>query len=822
MPLVSSVGETPRMQLYDFLAALWRGGNKSYWHTKPNAQSYWFAIDDGLKAAQKKYPKARNQNIYFGIHPVSKIPPTNSRGEPAPIDRVRSQNQYISVVNCVYGDFDGVDTITTPQPPSVTVNSGGGIHAYWLLDKPFYITSDDDRQYAKKLQAQWVTHIGCDPGAKDLSRILRVPGSTNFKAEYGPDFPTVDFIDFNLDLRYSIDDLVIEEIVIDEPRPIIDTSNININHPWFATAIEGTLDDLRTAANGTRNDTLNKVAFRIGQFVPHAISESEAESLILDAGFAVGLHEGEINATMKGAIHSGMNKSDYGPQGAVAIETTNDDFMIGVDDDTEPLFEKAIEPEQPEEWKAPTTEETITAWLIKHGLGTTRTVGKLTKWKFDSCPTSHAHDDGAALSLRYGVVTYKCEHASCKHHDWWSLLAMYDGDVVITPQTKSQQIKSSLRKYGNFTLNRLEDMPEVDGNPIDDSELSEINLHMLDCGIDKKHIIDAINSVARESSYHPIKDYLDGLQYDGGSHLAEMLSYLTGDDDKIDGTPVHQVFITKWMLGCVARVLQSGEKNNPFKHQNPMLILSGEQGIGKSSWVRWLCSGIGFDYHREGRLSAVSIEDQRSMITKWIWEVSEFAIDHKTRDATKALITQENHTYRTPYAKRQITKPTLCNLVSTINPQGGILNDATGERRYMPVNIWAIDHDYAKHIDIDSVWAEVHHMYMNGASPKLTKEENQALNSARQQHRIENPLEEYIEMYFEITKDPLDTLLSAEMIKHLEKQGVRLGNSIIGAGMNLRNALAFLGIEKPKGKKFYSGIRYKHGFDGDDDLAGMI
>ena len=95
--------------------------------------------------------------------------------------------------------------------PSTIVNSGGGRHCYWYFDKPVVFKNDDDRhRYAAFLEA-WIAYVGGDPGAKDLARVLRVPGSVNAKPPYVALFGAplaVTFVSFNPDRRYAFDALV--------------------------------------------------------------------------------------------------------------------------------------------------------------------------------------------------------------------------------------------------------------------------------------------------------------------------------------------------------------------------------------------------------------------------------------------------------------------------------------------------------------------------------------------------------------------------------------------------------------------------------------
>lgn len=87
------------------------------------------------------------------------------------------------------------------------VDSGGGYHAYWLVDEPFVLTGEAERERARQAQYAWVAYTGADAAAKDLARVLRVPGTVNRKAVYAPAFPPVAFVQVDLERTYVLADL---------------------------------------------------------------------------------------------------------------------------------------------------------------------------------------------------------------------------------------------------------------------------------------------------------------------------------------------------------------------------------------------------------------------------------------------------------------------------------------------------------------------------------------------------------------------------------------------------------------------------------------
>lgn len=174
--------------IYAFFQHLHRGGAFAYFHALPDRRSYWYETKKPLAA-----PEECISNWYFGVHPTHAIPPANAHGETRPPEFVRAQKRYIAAINCLYGEFDAktygskeailehIKKAIFPYP-SVAVDSGGGIHGYWLLKEPWILENDDVRSAAELVQRSWVQNvIGADPSVHDLVRILRIPGTFNFK-----------------------------------------------------------------------------------------------------------------------------------------------------------------------------------------------------------------------------------------------------------------------------------------------------------------------------------------------------------------------------------------------------------------------------------------------------------------------------------------------------------------------------------------------------------------------------------------------------------------------------------------------------------------
>lgn len=201
-----------------FLAHLHRGGGWGYWWRLQGKVSDWWPTDN-------PGPLPGRENVYYGVHPA-----TSAGGSDE-----RAKIPSIAAVNCVFAEYDCKDygdkarilahVDALPVAPSVLIDSGGGLHSYWLFGAPFILATEADRERARRLQAAWVAYAGGDPNAKDLARVLRVPGTLNCK--YDPPRP-VAIVRADLARLYNLPDL--ETLCRPpEPKPATSPSSGNGN-----------------------------------------------------------------------------------------------------------------------------------------------------------------------------------------------------------------------------------------------------------------------------------------------------------------------------------------------------------------------------------------------------------------------------------------------------------------------------------------------------------------------------------------------------------------------------------------------------------------
>ncbi|CAD5273079.1 Virulence-associated E family protein (fragment) [Bosea sp. 62] len=209
----------------------------------------------------------------------------------------------------------------------------------------------------------------------------------------------------------------------------------------------------------------------------------------------------------------------------------------------------------------------------------------------------------------------------------------------------------------------------------------------------REHVRDALHMMALENSYHPIRDYLAGLEWDGKPRIDTLLVDYFGAED----TPLNRAIGRIVPIAAVRRVRRPGCKFDEI------LVLEGKQGTGKSTALAILA---GAENHSDQEILTLDKRAQmEAMAGKWIYELSELEGLRKADAAkVKAFASQGSDRARMAYAYFADERPRECIFIGTTNDDH-YLSDPTGNRRFWPVRTGAIDLE-ALARDRDQLWAE--------------------------------------------------------------------------------------------------------------------
>ena len=210
---------------------------------------------------------------------------------------------------------------------------------------------------------------------------------------------------------------------------------------------------------------------------------------------------------------------------------------------------------------------------------------------------------------------------------------------------------------------------------VDDSNLRSYIEHNYGLKSGDK-IMDAFANVCDRHPINPVKEMLEECheRWDGNKYVENLLPNLLGCEKNEYTTAVMRLF----MLGAVSRAFNPGCK---FDY---MLVLVGDQGKGKSTFLRLLALNDNWFNDNFSTLdSAKAVENLRGM---WIVELAELQATKRAKDVEtiKSFITSRADVYRAPYGRRTEQRPRRCVLAGTSNPID-FLTDRTGNRRFLPV-----------------------------------------------------------------------------------------------------------------------------------------
>ena len=242
----------------------------------------------------------------------------------------------------------------------------------------------------------------------------------------------------------------------------------------------------------------------------------------------------------------------------------------------------------------------------------------------------------------------------------------------------------------------------------------------------------AAQVVARDATYHPVRDYLNSLEWDGTHRVEGFATTYLGAAD----TPYHQCVSRCALIAGVARIMEPGCQVDYVP------VLEEAQGILKSSAIRRM-----FDPYFTDDLSGMDTKDAKmEMQGVWCVEVAELASMQRSQvEAIKAFITRRKDRFRPSYGHNVIEAPRQAVIWGTTNKYNWQKDD-TGGRRFWPIRCGEINFDLLT-TDRDQLWAEAVHLYKQGEKWWLTPEEEKAAKSAQDERRMEDPWEAGIKDY---------------------------------------------------------------------------
>ena len=251
------------------------------------------------------------------------------------------------------------------------------------------------------------------------------------------------------------------------------------------------------------------------------------------------------------------------------------------------------------------------------------------------------------------------------------------------------------------------------GKAMTDTDMKYIRLYLEKTyGLtSEKKIADAADLAADANGYHPIRDYLKGLTWDGTERIRFCLRHFLGADTDQYTFEALRLFL----LGAIRRAFCPGCKFEV------MLCLVGGQGAGKSTFFRLLA--VRDEWFSDDLRKLDDENVYRKLQGHWIIEMSEMiaTANAKSIEEIKSFLSRQKEVYKIPYETHPEDRLRQCVFGGTSNALDFLPLDRSGNRRFLPVMVYPdraevhiLDEEAASRAYIEQVWAEAMTIYKSG------------------------------------------------------------------------------------------------------------
>lgn len=363
-------------------------------------------------------------------------------------------------------------------------------------------------------------------------------------------------------------------------------------------------------------------------------------------------------------------------------------------------------------------------------------------------------------------------------------------------KSRNEQIEEYLQERYDFRFNIVKSKPEfrlTDSNkpfcPVSKFDINSFRREM-----DKATGITTSSENIRailESNFspkvHPVKEFFNQLpRFDPeNNHYIRQLTQTV----KVANPEKWREYLTKWLIGLVANALHDAGCLN-----HTCLVLTGEQGRFKTTWLDHLCPQSLQNYLFTGKIDPQG-KDVLTLIAEYLFiNIDDQLKELNKRDENelKNLITTPAVKYRRPYDVYIEEYPHLASFMGSVNGNE-FLTDPTGSRRFLPFEVISIDLDAALAINMDNVFSEILWLYEHGYRYWFDIPEIDELHSLSRQFQVQTIEYELLMQGFEKPESGRNDcfMTTSQILDYL-----KMHTTLLLSGKRMGEALRKAGFER--------------------------
>jgi predicted P-loop ATPase len=567
------------------------------------------------------------------------------------------------------------ETLNLPEPTFQLDTGGKSIHSYWVFEQPI------DVELWRSLQTDLLNYSDGDKSIKNPSRVMRLAG---FKH---PSTGLVSEIVSNSGKKYCFDD--IRSIV---PQPV---------EKSFPQR------DVKPSRKPIDNSS--------GLTIPILRLLTKEHRSILS-----GVSQGGRNAT---GASLARDLIGVAAMGSIECDYRGKDYTLQIEGDAEDLFYSYCA------GCSPSLSQHEGAEIWRKAQNSDREPCIRDEEILKNCARSY-------LKELFPAPGRPKKQKPVIDRDYVSLgkrmginLPAHGVDEDGVPTSKLLKLELDLLDlYGSrIEFNEMSREIELDRQPIDLNNAKEFVSRSLFYDSRTEECIIALNTIATNHKYHPVREYLNSVRGKAPKDFAKQipLTYW-GNDDELQ----NKLFFKK-LVATVARM------ENPGSKDDSLLILQGKQGFGKSTGLKVLS---GEDWFNDDLRSLEDKDELAKLSRFWLLELAEvdYLFGKKEIELFKRFLSATEDTFRPPYGRANIRIKRACSFFASTN-KSEFLADPTGDRRYWVVEVnQNIDIEGLRR-DRDLIWAAALDAYESGEKWWLEGDEMKTHAAANEVWRDDDP-----------------------------------------------------------------------------------